>query len=174
MVLPVAAVSGFGLSSGKAAQIGAITAAASAIAPFAQAAGAGVSAIGAVQSGRAGQQQAQFQANVLRQQAERDRLEADQRSEDFARRTSMLEASRRALLGGSGVDPSEGSPLLTSEDFAAEAELNRLRILAGGDVVSNRLQQQADLTKFSGRQAKQEGFSRGGALLLSGVGKAFS
>ena len=82
-------------------------------------------------------------------------------------------ARRRALLGVSGVDPSRGSPLLVSEDFAAEAELQALRIRSGGALSATRLEQQAGLIATSGRQARRAGFVRGGALLLDRTGSAF-
>lgn len=71
------------------------------------------------------------------------------------------------------VDPSSGSPLLVSEDFAGEAELQALRIRTGGEVTATRAEQQATLQRFQGRAAQRSGFIRGGALLISGAGKAF-
>ena len=64
--------------------------------------------------------------------------------------------------------------MLVSEDFAGEVELQALRIRSGGEVRATRLEQQAQLTRFKGRQARTAGFIRGGALLVSGAGKRFS
>ena len=63
--------------------------------------------------------------------------------------------------------------MLVSEDFAGEVELQALRIRSGGEVRATRLEQQAQLTRFKGRQARTAGFIRGGALLVSGAGKFF-
>ena len=68
----------------------------------------------------------------------------------------------------------EGSPLLVSEDFAAEVEFQALRIRSGGELRATRAEQQATLQRLKGRAARTSGFTRGGALLLSGAGKAFS
>ena len=137
-------------------------------------AGTALSAFSAIQQGRAAAQQSAFQAGVLRQQAERERLQAASDEEDFRRRQSRLLSSRRARLGASGVDPAAGSPLLVGEDFAGEVELQALRIKTGGEVRATRLEQQAGLERFRGRSARRAGFIRGGSLLLSGAGRAFS
>ena len=67
----------------------------------------------------------------------------------------------------------EGSPLLVSEDFAAEVEFQALRIRSGGELRATRAEQQAVLQRFQGRAARSAGFVRGGALLITGAGKSF-
>lgn len=136
--------------------------------------GAVVSAVGAIQQGRAAQRTGDFQAAILRQQADRERLQAESDEKDFRRKQSRILAARRAALGASGVEPAEGSPLLVSEDFAGEVELQALRIRSGGEVRATRAEQQAVLQRFQGRAARRAGVTRGGALLLSGAGKAFA
>ena len=110
--------------------------------------------------------QASAQAAVLRQQAEQTRKQAEADEDDFRRRQSRLLAERRAGMGGSGVQQGEGSPLLVAEDFAAETELQALRIRSGGVVRATRLEQQASLTRSAG-------LFRGGSLLLTGLGRSF-
>ena len=136
--------------------------------------GAAISTIGAIQQGQAASAQAGLQAGILEQQATRDRQQAAADEADFRARQSRAMAARRAGLGASGVDPSTGSPLLVSEDFASEVELSALRIRGGGEVRATRAEQQATLQRFQGRAAKRAGFVRGGALLLTGAGKAFA
>lgn len=63
------------------------------------AAGAAVQALGAIQKGQAAQSQANFQAQILQQQAERERQVAEANEEDFRRRQSFILAQRRAALG---------------------------------------------------------------------------
>ena len=137
-------------------------------------AGAAVSAVGAIKQGQAAKQQGGLQARILTQQATSEREQAAGREEDFRRNQSRVLASRRAALGASGVDPSTGSPLAVSEDFAGEVELQAQRIRAGGEVRGTRLEQQAALQRLSGRQAATAGFLRGGSLLLSGAGRTFA
>lgn len=135
--------------------------------------GAVTSAVGVIQQGRAAQSQANFQAGIARQQAERERQQAASDEDEFRRRQSRVLAARRAALGASGVEAAAGSPLLVSEDFAGEVELNALRIRSGGELRATRAEQQADLLRLKGRQARTAGFVRGGSLLVSGAGQAF-
>ena len=137
-------------------------------------AGTVLSAGSAVQQGRAAKQQSKLQGGVLQQQADRDRLQAASDEEDFRRSQSRVLASRRAALGAAGIEQGAGSPLLVSEDFAGEAELQALRIRTGGEVRATRAEQQASLQRFTGRQAQTAGFIRGGSLLLTGAGRTFA
>ena len=131
------------------------------------------SVVSAIQQGQAAAAQGKLQAGILEQQATRERQEAAASEADFRARQSRALAQRRAGLGASGVDPGTGSPLLVSEDFAGEVELSALRIREGGEVRATRAEQQAVLQRFQGRAARTAGFVRGGALLVSGAGKAF-
>jgi hypothetical protein len=126
-------------------------------------------AVSAVSQGQAAAKQAKFQSEVARRQAERERQIAAAQEEDFRRRQSRALASRRARLGASGVEPGEGSPLLVSEDFAGEVELQALRIRNGGEA----LVQQAALHDAAGRNARTQGYLRAGSLLLDAAGTGF-
>ena len=132
-----------------------------------------ISGIGAIQQGQAAKAQGNFQAAVLRQQAERERQNAASDAEDFERKQSRILAARRAALGASGVVQGEGSPLLVAEDFQGEVALQTLRIRSGGELRATRAEQQATLQRFQGRSAQTAGFIRGGSLLVSGAGKFF-
>ena len=132
-----------------------------------------ISTVGIVQQGIAANKQGKLQAGILAQQATSERLQAEAREDDFRRAQSRAFASRRAGLGASGVQQAAGSPLLVSEDFAGEVELQALRIRSGGEVRATRLEQQALLSRFAGKSAQTSSFFRGGSLLLSGAGKAF-
>ena len=137
-------------------------------------AGTALAAAGTIQQGVAANKQAKLQAGVLSQQATSERQQAEAREGDFRAAQSRAFASRRAALGASGVQSATGSPLLVSEDFAGEVELQALRIRSGGEVRATRLEQQALLNRFAGKSAQTSGFIRGGSLLLSGAGKAFT
>jgi len=132
-----------------------------------------ISAYGAKTQADAQQKTMNYNAAVARQRADRERQEAQAREADFRKQQSRAEARRRALGGVSGVDQGEGSPLLTSEDFAGEVELAALRIRAGGDVAATRLEQSAGLSEFQGRAAQSAGNIRAGALLVGGASKAW-
>src|SRR3546814_2381258 len=74
-----------------------------------------VGAVGAISSGKAAANEAEFNAKVAQQQAAQERTASRQESEDFRREQSRLFAQRRAIMGGSGVQTNVGSPLLASE-----------------------------------------------------------
>lgn len=138
------------------------------------AAGAAVSAVGAIRQGKAQANALEYQADIANQQAEQERIASRQESEDFRLNQSRLMAKRRAIMGGSGVESTTGSPLLVSEDFATETELNARRIRSGGELRATRLGQQAGLYQSQAGGARTGGFVRGGSLLLQGAGNAYS
>ncbi len=136
-------------------------------------AGAGLSAFSAISQGQAASSEAKFRASVSQQQAAREREVAAAEERDFRRRQSQAFAQGIADLGGSGIDIQTGTPLLTSEDFAAETELQALRIRSGGETRALRAEQEAQLLRRAGRAAKRRGFLRAGASLLTGAGRVF-
>lgn len=129
----------------------------------------GVMMAGSMMAAQAQQKQAKTEANILREQAERERQQAAADSQEFKDQQARVLAQRRAVMGGSGVDLSTGSPLLAAEDFAGEVELQALKIRNGGDVRSTRLEQQAGLTIMKGNAAAQQtmfsGLTRSASLL---------
>ena len=138
------------------------------------AAAAVVSAVGAIQQGQAASAQGRTQAEIYRQQAERERQDAANREDDYRRGISRSLASRRALMGASGVEAGEGSPLMVSEDMIGEAELQALRIRSNGELQATRLEQQAALARAAGRNAQTAGYFRAGGSLLRGAGSVAS
>tara|TARA_R110002096_G_scaffold59612_2_gene149395 strand:- start:206 stop:661 length:456 start_codon:yes stop_codon:yes gene_type:complete len=136
-------------------------------------ASAAIGAAASVSQGMAAKKQANFSATVAQQQADRERLQAANDSEDYRREQSRVLAARRAAQGASGVDAGSGSSLLTSEDMAGEIELNALRIKNGGEVRATRAEQFASLQRASGKNAQTAGFMRAGSSLLSGAVNAY-
>lgn len=127
-----------------------------------------VGGVASVAQGVAANKQAQFQASVNEQQAARERQVSAAEEEDFRRRQSRVFAKGRAEAGASGIDIGTGSSLLAAGDFAAETELQALRIRSGGATRATRLRQKAQLTRQAGRSNQLTGFLRGGASLLTG------
>lgn len=136
-------------------------------------AGAAVSAYGQYEQGQESKKQANRQASIYEEQAAQERDASRQEEQDYRRRASAIIASRRAILGGSGVQVDTGSPLLGTEAAVTEAERQAARIRSGGEIVAGRLEQQAGLTRASGSAAATEGQYQAGASLLSGAGKAY-
>jgi len=136
----------------------------------AQVIGTVVSAIGAIQGGKAERRQADYQSQILQQKAAQEQLTAQQEEEDYRRRQRHLLAEQRAVLGGSGVLLSEGTPLLLAADAASEIEYQALKVRRGGAIQATRLEQEAQLRRMSGKSAEKSGFMRAGAGLLTGLG----
>lgn len=134
---------------------------------------AGMGAVSSIREGKAAKAQADYQAAVQRQQAKREQMVAAAREADFRREQSRLMAQRRAIMGASGVETGTGSPLIATEDFATEKEVQALRLRNQGDVASTRLEEQALLTGFAGQNAKRSAYGRAGAQLLSGIGTVY-
>lgn len=132
---------------------------------------AALSAASAISQGISAKNQADTQAAINEQQAMREKQVSAGEERDFRRKQSRLLAERRAGLGASGVEIGTGTPLLAASDFAAETELQALRIRSGGDIRATRLEQGAQLTRAAGRAKQRQGLFRAGSSLLSGASK---
>ena len=131
-------------------------------------AGTAISVVGAIQGGNQAQSQANLQAEIFNREAEQSRLASEADAADFARTERRRQGSLRALIGGSGARTGTGTPLAVEEDRAAEAEFQRLNVLHGGVVTSNRFRTQAGLTRAGGSAARTRSRTTAGARLLKG------
>ena len=132
----------------------------------------GISAVSAISQGQQQGRMMGYQAAVQEQQAAREREIAAQQASEFERKQSDLMAKRRAALGATGVQPGTGSPLLVSQDFAAETQYQKLLLEAGGEDRATRLEQSAALSRMGGKSKRAAGFARGGALLFQGASES--
>jgi len=137
--------------------------------------GAGIvsSAFGQQAQGQQYGAQAGLQAELYRREAERQKQLSAADAADFSRKAKRLLASQRALQGGTGARVGTGTHLDLSEDTAAEAEYQRLKILSGGEATESRLLTQAGLTQYGGRAQRRLANQRTGATLLRGAGQLF-
>ena len=133
----------------------------------------GASVAGGVSNAQAQKKQADFQANVARQQAESERLAAAEQERDYRKAQSARLAQIRASMGASGTDTSTGTPLLAFADFEGETERNALRIRSGGEIRSRRLDELGGFYSSAGKNAQSAGYARAGSSLLSGVAGSF-
>jgi len=139
-----------------------------AIAATAAVASAGIGAAGAIHQGKATQAAAEFNAATLTQQAAREKEIAELQANQFSQAQQRLRSGMLAKRVASGVQIT-GSPLLVDEDAVDEIAFNEALIRAGGEVKATRLQQQADLERFSGGSARISGMFRAGGSLLQGA-----
>ena len=135
--------------------------------------GALVAAGSAVSQGQAQKKQANFQANVARQQAESERLASAAQERDYRKAQSSRLAQIRASMGASGTDTTTGTPLLALADFEGETERNALRIRSGGEIRSRRLEELGGFYNKAGRNAETAGYASAGSSLLTGIGRTF-
>lgn len=112
---------------------------------------------------------AEYQANVAKQESKQALSDAQEASADFLKRQRLMLSSARANRAASGVDITQGSPLLTDIDLTNEIAIQNERIRRGGLLSSNRLQQQANLNRMSARGYRTAGALNAGSTLLSGV-----
>lgn len=132
------------------------------------------SVVGSISQGAAERKRAKQQAEIYEQQARRNAEIAAQKERDFRKKNRAAAARIRAAAGARGIDIGSGSPLLSAEDFAREAEIQALRIRKGGEVAYTRGMQQADLTRQAGESAFRSGlFKAGGSLLKGGARTAY-
>lgn len=133
----------------------------------------GLQAASNVQQGRIADAQGKATQRIMDQQAAY-RTQVGQQEEDaFRRSQSRVMASRRALMGASGVDAGSGSPLLVTEDLAGETELQALKIRNNASAESLKMTGEGSMARWKGRVEKNNSYIRGGASLLQGAGTGF-
>jgi len=130
-----------------------------------------VSTASSIASGQASARAAKFQSALLAQQAERQRQLSERQAERFRREQSAIAASARVKRAGSGVLPNEGTSLLVEDTLFDEILLGEAFIKQSGQVRASRLLNEAALTRFRGRAARDQGFLSAGDTLLTGFSK---
>lgn len=160
-------------------------AAAAAVATIAASA---VSAYGAIQSGNAAKNQAEYQAAVDRdnqQRAEWQAKDALDRGAEAERQQRLKVqsalGSQRAAMAANGVDLSSGSPLDILGDTAMYGEMDALTIRSNAEreaygyrVQSQNFATNAQLSQMRGSSAQTAGAIGAGSTLLTGAGQAAS
>lgn len=126
-----------------------------------------VGAAGAISSGVAAQQAAEFDAAIARQRAEIERQRGALEEQSERRRSRAILGAQRAAFSRAGVTL-EGTPLLVQEETAAEAELDALTVRFGGQLNAARELARARAERFGGRAALSAGLFRAGSTLLTG------
>ena len=147
--------------------------------------GTAITGIGMITSGGSEASQMGFQAaiaannaTVAAQQRDRALKTAELDAKDFARQQSDLMGTRKSLMGDTGTQPTVGSSLAVSSDFAGESAYNIRKIQNQGFVTANRLEQeirnqqgQGQLFKAQGQQAVKSAYYKAGGSLFKTGGK---
>ena len=126
-----------------------------------------VKAVGAIQSGAAAQDAANFNAAILNQNATVARQQADAQEEAQRRKSRQVLGQQRAAFAqaGTGLD---GSAADVMEQSATMAELDALTMRYEGDLQARGLGNQAKAAKFEGKMAKRNSYFQAAGTLLSG------
>jgi hypothetical protein len=135
-------------------------------------AGAGIAAAGAIGQGKAAQNTAKFNAEMLRSQGERQRQIAELNASRKRKDNAALEAKQRAIMAGSGRDASSGSALLLQEDLAEEGEFNARLIENQAEADISNTNARRTLALSEGRNARTASYIRAGSTLLN-AGQSF-
>lgn len=133
-------------------------------------AGTAVSALGAVQAGKAQNEVAQYNAKVADNNAtaERERAAYDAGLIKDERRRVI--GSQRAAMAANGLEISSGSPVAVLGDTTGQAEMDVLARLYGGESAAAAYKNDATRMRIEGKAAKQAGKIGAGTTLLTGVG----
>lgn len=145
--------------------------------------GAGLGAASSIAGGIAARNQAKFQAQVAKNNAEISRRNADealiagQREESALRsKTTRLIAQQTAEAAASGVDVNVGSPLAVREADAMEGEMDALtlrynaaRQSYGFRMEASNQEASAKMYKKAGKNAMLQGFLGAGSSIIGGA-----
>lgn len=136
-----------------------------------------VAATGAVMQGYAAKQQGEFEDDVskynarqLENEAVQTRNKGTEEENRQREKTAQLTSLQRAQLGASGVDVGSGSALALQEDADLLGEADALRIRSNFEDAATAQEDQALITRASGRAAKKAGQNAFKASLLQAGG----
>jgi hypothetical protein len=137
-------------------------------------AGAGVSAVSAIQQGNAAKAAADFNAAVGMQNAEIARGDAAAQASQIERENALRLGSIRAAQGKSGGAADSGSVLDVLGDQAAQGELEKQYAVYQGEQRARGFVNTANLDTASGKAARTAGYMKAGGELLKGGAAAYN
>ena len=136
------------------------------------AAGTAVNAFGAYSAGKAKQaaynydaQVAEMNAGIAKEQAEFEAARQESKTRRFI-------ASQRVGFLANGVTIS-GSAMDILSDTTIQGEMDRLAIIYGGEVEAVNYRNDAQRSRFAGKQEAKAGMFNAAGSLLSGAGSAY-
>lgn len=136
--------------------------------PYLLAAGAAVSAYGAISQGQAAKASGKFNAAMNEQNAQFARQEAEALARQQDRENFMRIGAIKAAQGKSGGAAGEGSVLDVIGSVAEQGELERQMIIYRGELKASGYQSTAALDTMSGGAASTAGYLTAGSELLKG------
>lgn len=140
--------------------------------PFIMMAGAAMSAVSAIQQGKAAKAAAQFNSKIAEQNVDITHEQTAAQVAQHDREQYLRLGAIRAAQGKGGGSAKEGSVLDILADTAAQGEIARQDIVYRGALQERGYKNTATLDTMQGRNAEKTGYLTAGAELLSGAGKA--
>lgn len=135
----------------------------------ATAVGAGVSAYGAYQQGQVAKSTAEYNADLMTQQAQNADLENRENMQRLATQNERTMASQRVNYAATGLEIGNGSPLQVQADTAKQLKLNMLDQNRAAQAQEQSLYAQAGATQWAGNNYAQAGMIGAGSSLLNGA-----
>ncbi|SFE20950.1 hypothetical protein SAMN04488523_105321 [Sulfitobacter brevis] len=133
------------------------------------AAGAGIGAVGAIQSGNAQNAAAQYQAAQLEASGKAERASSQREAEEQQRQTRLMHSRARAVGAASGG----GIDLELAGDIEAEGEYSALTALWEGAEAAKGRNAQAAASRLEGKAAKKAGYLKGASKVFSGAASLY-
>jgi len=132
----------------------------------------GLSTAGSLAQGQQAQAMANMQAKAYEQQAQAESQASAFEAQRERRKQELLQANARAQIGASGV-AAVGSPTEVLAANAREGQLDIAAIRYGSQLRQNALRTQADISRFSGKQAKQASYINAASGFVSGISNLY-
>lgn len=132
-------------------------------------AGTVVSAVGAIQQGKAQQSAADYQAKQLEAKASTDRALAQRQAEEDRRQTELVQSRARAVGAASGG----GLDIKLAGDLEEEGEYRALTSLWEGEEAARGREQQAKTLRYEGRLARQTAGLKATKSILGGASSLY-
>lgn len=130
-------------------------------------AGTAMQAYGQYQAGKDAQKAADYNAQIMKRNANVAEQKAAYEAEAEASRLRRLIGSQRAAAGASGYQMT-GSILDLQEDTTTQGTMEQMAILYGGQLQKQNFESEAELSTFQGKAAYRQGVTGAAGTLLSG------
>lgn len=137
------------------------------------AAGTVVSAVGAMQQGKAAEKTAENNAKTMQLQAEDARARGGIAEEAHRAKVRQIRGEQRATLAASGVDMTSGTAASVLDQTTIYGELDARNIGVNAAREAWGYETQAGNELFQGKNAKQQGYLSGASTLLTGAARAY-
>ena len=142
--------------------------------PWIIGASAAISAVSAIQQGKAARAAADYNATIELQNAQIARADAAAQAQQQDRENYLRLGAIRTAQGKAGGAANEGSILDVLGDQAAQGEMEKQYILYQGEQRARGFTNTATLDAFSGRNAERSGYLKAGSELLSGGANSYT